>query len=282
MICREIISDFDYTISRYSYVDEKDGSIQQCHTTHAVIETSKHFPKDFRDKLCHLKQRFLPIEIDPNLTDEAKRANMDEWWRESHSLILQSNFSHDILTFLVHDSKLKLKKEIEEFFQFILEHQIPLFIFSAGISNIISEALKVHLNIRSIIYHQDMNGMEMTGSNTINIIGNSLQFDHNRKLCAFSKPVFHSFNKFMGSVNRSVWSQRKNCLLLGDSLGDVNMTNGNEYIENTLKIGFLNYTEEKRHVYLEKYKNIYDIVLIGVDSFNLVTKILHFLHPPQI
>ncbi|PJA48965.1 MAG: hypothetical protein CO170_00930 [candidate division SR1 bacterium CG_4_9_14_3_um_filter_40_9] len=64
---------------------------------------------------------------------------------------------------------------------------------------------------------------------------------------------------------------RKNILLLGDSLGDVHMADGYEY-ENIIKIGFLNDdTPEHR----EQYQKRFDLIILNdgpMDEVNAILK----------
>src|SRR3989344_312020 len=63
---------------------------------------------------------------------------------------------------------------------------------------------------------------------------------------------------------------RKNVLLLGDSLGDIGMINGFDYA-NLIKIGFLN---EKIDEHLEIYKKNFDVIITDDNSMNYVNKLL--------
>ena len=63
---------------------------------------------------------------------------------------------------------------------------------------------------------------------------------------------------------------RKNVLLLGDSLEDVDMVKGYDY-EGLIKVGFLN---EKVDENLEKYKNHYDILIFYDGDMEFVNKML--------
>jgi 5'-nucleotidase len=63
-------------------------------------------------------------------------------------------------------------------------------------------------------------------------------------------------------------------ILLGDSLGDIEMANGFPTLNNLLKIGFLN---TKVDVLLPEYLTSYDIVLVEDDSFDVANAILQFV-----
>jgi 5'-nucleotidase len=63
---------------------------------------------------------------------------------------------------------------------------------------------------------------------------------------------------------------RKNILLLGDSLGDIGMAEGFNY-ENLINIGFLNENVEDN---LEPYKRNYDVVILNDSSLEYVNGLL--------
>ncbi len=63
---------------------------------------------------------------------------------------------------------------------------------------------------------------------------------------------------------------RKNVILLGDSLGDLEMIKGFDYV-NLIRMGFLNYQDEEN---LEDYKKAYDVVILNDSSMDYVNGLL--------
>jgi 5'-nucleotidase len=61
---------------------------------------------------------------------------------------------------------------------------------------------------------------------------------------------------------------KKNVLLLGDGLGDLGMIKGFDY-DNLISIGFLNENVDKN---LEKFKENFDVVLLGDGDFSFVNE----------
>jgi 5'-nucleotidase len=63
---------------------------------------------------------------------------------------------------------------------------------------------------------------------------------------------------------------RRNVILLGDSIDDVGMVQGFDY-DNLITVGFLN---DKVAENLERYKKAFDVVLIGDASMGYVRELL--------
>ena len=72
------------------------------------------------------------------------------------------------------------------------------------------------------------------------------------------------------------FKDRTNVLLLGDSVGDVHMADGFKEMHklNIVKIGFLNHHEEEM---LPKYMELYDIVLTGDASMDIVNSLVVYV-----
>lgn len=78
------------------------------------------------------------------------------------------------------------------------------------------------------------------------------------------------FNKNEIGVNDPTYfeqmSERKNALVLGDSLGDVGMSKGMKNPGEILKIGFLNDNFDE---HMESYLSSYDVVIKKIKSYYL-------------
>lgn len=77
-------------------------------------------------------------------------------------------------------------------------------------------------------------------------------------LQAFKGELIHTYNKREGALlNTGLFEElndRHNVLLMGDSLGDLNMADGVQNMDNILKIGYLNdKVPEHTHTHLETH-----------------------------
>ena len=80
----------------------------------------------------------------------------------------------------------------------------------------------------------------------IHIVSNEYQWDKNGNAVEVKEPIIHSLNKNESSLKNFPFYEdikpRKNILLLGDSLGDLDMITGFDYVS-LISIGFYNYKD---------------------------------------
>ncbi|KAA0702842.1 Cytosolic 5'-nucleotidase 3A [Triplophysa tibetana] len=145
-----------------------------------------------------------------------------------------------------------------------------------GLGDVLEEIIK-----QAGVYHPN-----------VKVVSNFMDFDDNGVLKGFKGELIHVYNKHDGALrNTEYFKQLKdngNIILLGDSLGDLNMADGVPNVENILKIGFLN---DKviffmalqgvmlMHIInveelLEKYMDSYDIVLMRDETLEVPNSIL--------
>ncbi|XP_013907930.1 PREDICTED: cytosolic 5'-nucleotidase 3A [Thamnophis sirtalis] len=249
----QIITDFDMTLSRFTHNGKR------CPTCHNIIDNCNLITEECRTKLFHLKEIYYAIEIDPNLTVEEKYPYMVEWYNKSHALLIEQGLQKNKLAEIVRESDVMLKEGYEFFFDKLQEHNIPVFIFSAGIGDILEQ-----------IIHQ-----EAVYRSNIKVVSNFMEFDDNGILKGFKGELIHVYNKHDGALkNTEYFKQLKdnsNIILLGDSQGDLTMADGVANVEHILKVGYLN---DKVEQLLEKYMESYDIVLVKDDSLDVANSIL--------
>ncbi|XP_040209113.1 cytosolic 5'-nucleotidase 3A isoform X1 [Rana temporaria] len=249
----QIITDFDMTLSRFSHNGKR------CPTCHNVIDNCKYVSDECRKKLYELKDKYYAIEIDPDLTIKEKYPYMIEWYTKSHALLIEQAFQKDNLTEVVRESDIMLKEGYETFFDKLHEHVIPVFIFSAGLGDVLEEAIR-----QAGVYYPN-----------VKVVSNFMDFDENGVIKGFKGELIHVYNKHDGALKRTEYFNQlkdsSNIILLGDSLGDLTMADGVSNVENILKIGYLN---DKVEELLEKYMNSYDIVLVKDESLDVANSIL--------
>uniref|UniRef100_A0A183UXG0 5'-nucleotidase n=1 Tax=Toxocara canis TaxID=6265 RepID=A0A183UXG0_TOXCA len=255
-----VISDFDYTLSRFH-----DSSGMKCWTTHGVFDAaSASVSSDLGQKVALLKAKYLPIEFDPHMSVAEKTPHMENWWKAAHEVIVEAKFTRKAIENFVEASKIELRDEAEAMISDLCEQHVPFIIFSAGIGNVID------------IYMRRKFGKM---PENVHIISNMMDFSDTGVVTGFREPLIHTFCKNSSVIRRkrSFFSEataRTNVLLMGDSLGDLNMDVGIAGEIVALKIGFLNFNVDSL---LDSFLDGYDIVLIDDQSMHVARNILNLL-----
>ncbi|XP_064171022.1 7-methylguanosine phosphate-specific 5'-nucleotidase-like isoform X2 [Anguilla rostrata] len=249
----QVISDFDMTLTRFSYNGKR------CPTCHNILDNRKLISEECKEKLKDLLNTYYPIEINSGLSAEEKLPLMVEWWTKAHALLVQQKIRKDLLSLVVRESGAVLREGYQLFFDCLQEHDIPLLIFSAGIGDVLEEVIR-----QAGVFHPN-----------VKVFSNYMDFDESGTLQAFKGQLIHIYNKREGALLNAGHFQalraRRNVLLLGDSLGDLTMADGVYRMQNILKIGFLNDKVEERK---ESYLKAYDIVLEQDETMNVANAIL--------
>lgn len=158
------------------------------------------------------------------------------------------------------------------FFDHLHEHSIPLLIFSAGIGDILEEIIHqagvFHSNVKVISNYMDFD--ETVSGPREKLFRRMLRqktdfFFYSTvsqgMLKDFKGELIHIYNKREGALLNTGHFQelrtRPNVLLLGDSLGDLNMADGVQDMENILKIGFLNDKVRSDHQQLQRFPRLF-------------------------
>jgi 5'-nucleotidase len=252
-----ILSDFDRTITRAFIKNKKMPSI----VSH--LRNGNYLSKDYAEKAHALYAKYHPIEISSTIPQNEKNKAMVEWWSNHYNLFAESGLNNEIITRAVNDmiseSTIQLREGSKEFFQLCNKKQIPIIILSSsGIGNMVLEFLNAHKLM----------------TENVHFIGNTLEFDKKNIFQGIKdKKVIHIFNKHEAELkNLPIYEKikdRKNIILLGDSMGDLGMLEGLNH-RNVIKIGFHNDPEEN----LEDFKKNFDIVITNDSGFESINQLL--------
>ncbi len=246
-----VVSDFDKTLTMAHSADGKIVS------SYSRLRNCPLVPKEYFEESMKLKDKFQPHEFDPKLPMDQKIELMQEWWETAWNNKVKFGLNMDMMKAVVRDPSLKMRDGIALFFRKLWENDVPFLIFSSGIGNVIDLKLKqVGLLTKNV-----------------HLIANFLEFDESGVAVDHNRPLITVFTKNEVSVKdysyHSEIGERKNVLLLGDSLGDIGMSEGMEH-DCVLKIGFLNKDNSDR----EAYEKAYDVLLLGDPDFSYVNELL--------
>lgn len=265
------ISDFDFTMSKFHVLGAQRGA-----SCYKIMEDCNIINDDYQEQAQGLQRYYYPLEVDPDLDEVTRLHHMEDWVEKANALLVKYGLTKDIIRKAVKsaidEQRFELRSNMLEFFKLLKEHDIPLLIFSAGISDILLEVLRNYLPLDE--YY----------NTHVHVISNNCIFNEQSPytLQTFTKPVIHVFNKrastFLHSspffVDPKIAS-RRHIILLGDSKGDVDMTEGLDLPrEQIIRIGFLNDRVEER---LSLYQSIFDIVILGDPGFEIPCKIIEEL-----
>ncbi len=224
----------------------------------AQIRHLGYLGEEYTKKAYALYDQYNPIEIDPTIPQEIKNEKMVEWWTTHIKIQAEYGLSKQVLDDVVQNSTFKLRDKIKDFFEILNKNKIPILLFSAGAGYFIRGYLK-------------KNNLEY---NNISIISNEYDFNVDGKVLGYKSKVIHTFNKGEIAVKDDpVYSKilhKENIILLGDSLGDLDMSKGLEH-KVKITIGFYNEKDEK---HLELYKDKFDIVITGDGPMDYVNELL--------
>ncbi|GBB94177.1 hypothetical protein RclHR1_02300018 [Rhizophagus clarus] len=255
-----IICDFDGTVTKYYRNKEKK---ERSPGSHLILSSSSRLTDEFKKKTSGLLDKYYPIEVDNKLTMEQKLPYMVEWWTQAHQLLIDQKINKDDVAAMVAETPVDIREGISELIDKCKEKDIPFLIFSAGVKDVIEEIL-----ITQKLKHSNMH-----------VVSNKMIFNPETGICnEFAEPLIHVFNKSEIAIKDSNYhttiEQRRNVILLGDSIGDLKMSSGIKH-DVCLNIGFLNYdNDEILKIYLEKF----DIVVTGDGPMDVANMILQAIN----
>jgi len=249
-----VLADFDRTLTK-AFVNEK-----KVLSIISVLRDEDYLSPEYSEKAKALANKYHPIEINPTIPIEEKKKAMQEWWTQHFDLLIKSGLNKEHLKKVIENGNIQFREGTSELLDFLHENKIPLVILSsAGLGG---DSISMYLEKQGKLY------------DNIHIVSNSYEWDSNGNAVGVKEPIIHVMNKDETEIKDyevfELIKNRKNVLLLGDSLGDVGMIIGFEY-DNLIKIGFLN---EKIEENLEKYKENFDIILLNDANFNYVNELV--------
>mmetsp|Transcript_3464 Transcript_3464/g.5400 ORF Transcript_3464/g.5400 Transcript_3464/m.5400 type:complete len:329 (-) Transcript_3464:92-1078(-) len=258
-----IVTDFDFTISKFFMKGERGASC------HKVIEDCGLLSDDYHSRAQALQIQHYAVEVDPDISIEEKTLDMVEWVTEAHQLLIDSGLTqlmvHQAVESALHHDSLGLREKVDNFFSMLVQYQVPTLIFSAGVADVLEHVINTKYPSFDWSY--------------VDVISNRCVFENSpsKRLLSFEEPLLHVFNK-RGSAylhtpyfSREGQASRTSLLLVGDSMGDISMSDGFEVeTDCLLKIGFLNDRVERLSQYLESY----DIVILDDPGFHVPLGIL--------
>lgn len=249
-----IISDFDKTLTRFEVNGEKVNSVI------AILRDENYLTPDYSERAKALFNKYHPFEIDFTIPWEERKAKMLEWWSTHYEVLKECGLTKSDLESIVNSNRILLRSGYDKFFELSDDNNIPITMITAnGLGGDIIKLILKRFNIKS---------------DDINLIANEIIWDENGKFRDIKKPIIHVLNKDEviiedEKIQNSI-KGRDNVILLGDTEGDIGMVEHIKY-DDIIKVGYLN---EKEEELMEKYCEIFDIVITNDGGLEAVNKIL--------
>jgi len=250
-----ILADFDRTLTK-AFVNWKARP-----SLISILRSEKILWEEYSKKAYEEYNYYHPIEIDPNIPLKEKKKQMTIWWKKHLDLLVNSKLKKEDIDKAINSWIIHFRDGVKEFLEFLNKNNIPLIIISANW--LWTDSIKLFLKQNNVLFPN------------IFIISNEFIWDKNWFAIWFKEPVIHVFNKDetvlqeFSEIYEKI-KDRKNVILLWDSLWDPHMIDGFQY-KNLVKIWFLN---DKVDELLEDYKKNYDIVITWDWNFEEVNRIL--------
>ena len=167
------------------------------------------------------------------------------------------------------ESRLLFRYGIVDFLAYCNKMNLPLYIVSGGISEIIKASFYAVLHSGESADHE----LVEFWHKRVQVLSNSFIYSEADVGIDYSRPLVHILNKeqFIYDVQADRPFKR-NVIIMGDILEDVKMVREHRH-EVHLKIGFLNDAVAHSHL-KEEFMRTFDIVVEGDGSLEVVNHIL--------
>ena len=246
-----IVSDFNRTLTN-AYLDGK-----KMPSIISELRSRDYLGEEYSRKAFSLFDKYHSIELNPNVTDVDKRKAMHTWWVEHFNLLVEYKLNIKDIEKIIESQKVVLRSGVPQLFSKLKEKNIPLIILSSN--NLGTDSIRMYFEKEKIM------------NDNVNIISNEPVWDKDGFAVSIVEPIIHIANKDESVLrDNPIFDKirdRKNVILLGDSLEDVKMVSGFEY-DNLIKIGFYN---EETDNNLYNFKQVFDIIILndaGVEEVN--------------
>jgi len=250
-----VLTDFDRTLTK-AYVKGK-----YIPSVISILRDKHYISESYSEKAIALFNKYHPIEMDIKIPNKEKKRKMNEWWTKHFKLLIESGLNKKHLERIVKEGNITFRKGALEFIDCIHKNDIPLLIIS---SSGVGDAIPMLLEKEGRLY------------DNIYTITNLYKWDNKGNAIGVKEPIIHAMNKDETAIQDYPFfekiKKRKNVLLLGDSIDDLEMTRGFKY--NLIKIGFLNKDIGKN---LEDYKKNFDVLILNDSHMNYVNSLMKYI-----
>ena len=276
--------DFDFTITKlYNYQTKQNLLSSYRFYDEGLIGGDQEKLLKIQNDLTNTYSKY---EHDISIDIEIRKEKVYEYYAKSLDCYMKPTFTRDKVGVMLEKlkDKYELRKYTKEFFEILLEMEIPIIIVSAGVKQVIEDLLiKIIPEIEKFVEQKK-----------INIIANDLIFDKDKGCVGYSKDIIYTFNKssFVREIMKKYFQEYEKVFIAGDHLNDYDCVHELDLPkESVIGFGFLNIKpddldnkdkEEEKNKKIELYKNIYDAVLVGDADFQFLVESLKKIKDDKI
>ena len=243
-----IFSDLDFTLTK-AFVDwKKIGSII------SQLRDWGYISNEYSEEAKKLYATYQLI-LDNTLLEQSFRySKMTEWRTKHFELLIECGLDKSLMDKVIQERPLYFRDGFSQLVKNLEMKDIPLVIISASVWYMIQRYMEIN-NFMTRNTH---------------IVANFFEYNSNWKVTSVKDPIVHSLNKDATVLHDfyTLDHPRKNIILLGDTIWDVDMVNGYSY-KNILKIGFCN---DKNNI--EEYKKYFDVLVLNDGDLDFINNIL--------
>lgn len=245
-----VIADFDGTFTKKEVMGKKTSALM------TILMDEKYLGKAGLEASHELFNHYYPIEIDPLIGEGEKSVLMQEWWEKSFGVIRDCRVTREMLLEVCRSPFLQWRENLLDFLEILAQKNIPLIIFSAG-----------GFGKLAIEYLLERAGVF---TENIQVFSNENTFDEQGHFLGPVPPIIHIANKNGDLLVKNNLiaekPERRQCLLIGDSLDDVKMIKGLDF-DLVYKVGF----DTVNKAYFEQ---LFDLVLPVDGSYEKIIALL--------
>lgn len=256
----QVISDFDWTLT---YIKNRKTN-EVVPAIISILYNKWYLSEEYSKKAKELESIYIPIEKDEIIPLETRKLKMDERWRRHKELLVKSGLTKKHIDEVVDSGAIQLRDGCDKFFEILKNLNIPVTILSA--SWLWTYAISSYLKKNNIDY------------DNIHFVSNEFIRDENWNATSWKEPFVTSLNKDETVISSETYPElynqiknRKNVILLWNSTWDASMAK-DEDNNLVLRIWFL---DDKNSSKLEKFKELFDIILIWDWDMNEVIDIIN-------
>jgi len=239
-----ILSDFNRTLTTATVWWKKTPSLI------SVLRDHDFLDEEYSTIAHTYFDQYSPLEQSADHSFEERKVLMHEWRSRHFDLLIEKGLSKEHLHEVTSWGYLQLRPWVKEFLKKTHTLWVPFVIISAN--GLWAECIRQFLQQKDVLFPN------------IHIISNEYIWDENRKAIGIHEPIIHSLNKDETTLHEFPFYQevmeRKNILLLWDSLWDLAMSDGFSY-ESRTTIWFLNDLPDASHDKKKAYSDAFDYVV---------------------